>query len=158
MMELRGDRLVLREVTDSDVALLQEIAETPEVAKWWGPVDEFHDMLVITLHGEVIGAIQYDEVEDPMYRSAGIDIFLSPAKHGLGYGQEAIRILARWLIEERGHHRLTIDPAVHNEKAIRSYERVGFRRVGIMRAYERDPLTKRFHDGLLMDLLAEEFA
>ncbi|MDF2709219.1 GNAT family protein [Nonomuraea muscovyensis] len=155
-MELRGDRLVLRDAVEGDVARLREILETPEVAKWWGPVDEFDDMLAITRGGEVIGAIQYEEVEDPMYRSAGIDIFLDPRCHGQGYGQEAIRILARWLIEECGHHRLTIDPAAHNETAIRAYERVGFRRVGIMRAYERDPGTKRFHDGLLMDLLADE--
>ncbi|MEU8250365.1 GNAT family protein [Nonomuraea sp. NPDC048916] len=147
---------MLRDTADDDVARLREIAEAPDVAKWWGPVDEFDDMLAITLDGEVIGAIQYEEIDDPMYRSAGIDIFLGPAWHGRGYGQEAIRVLARWLIGERGHHRLTIDPAAHNEVAIRAYERVGFRRVGIMRAYERDPVTKRFHDGLLMDLLADE--
>jgi aminoglycoside 6'-N-acetyltransferase len=156
MMELRGDRLVLRNAVDNDVARLREILETPEVAKWWGPVDEFDDMLAITLEGQVIGAIQYEEIEDPMYRSAGIDIFLDPRWHGRGYGQEAIRTLARWLIEARGHHRLTIDPAAHNETAIKAYERVGFRRVGIMRQYERDPVSERFHDGLLMDLLADE--
>ncbi|WP_113700177.1 GNAT family N-acetyltransferase [Nonomuraea lactucae] len=155
-MKLRGDRLVLRDAGECDVARLREIVETPEVAKWWGPVEEFDEMLAITLAGEVIGAIQYEEVEDPMYRSAGIDIFLGAAWHGHGYGQEAIRILARWLIEERGHHRLTIDPAAHNETAIKAYERVGFRRVGIMRAYERDPASQEFHDGLLMDLLAGE--
>ena len=55
----------------------------------------------------------------------------------------------------RGHHRLTIDPAADNAKAIRSYERVGFRPVGIMRRYERG-LDGTWHDGLLMDLLAGE--
>ena len=59
------------------------------------------------------------------------------------------------LFEERGHHRLTIDPAAANERAIRAYERVGFRRVGIMRAYERGP-DGVWHDGLLMDLLRGE--
>ena len=113
-------------------------------------------MLAITVGGEVIGAIQYEEVEDPMYHSAGIDIFLGPQWHGRGFGQEAVRTLARWLIEERGHHRLTIDPAAHNTVAINAYERVGFRRVGIMRAYERNPVTGEFHDGLSMDLLAGE--
>ena len=36
--------------------------------------------------------------------------------------------LTRYLIEERGHHRLTIDPAAANERAIRAYEKAGFRR------------------------------
>ena len=64
-------------------------------------------------------------------------------------------MLARYLIQERGHHRLTIDPAVDNAAAIRAYEKVGFRAVGVMRSYERGP-DGTFHDGLLMELLAGE--
>ena len=105
---------------------------------------------------EVVGAIQYHEKNEPMYRHAGIDIFLSTSRHGQGLGTEAIRVLARYLFEERSHHRLTIDPAADNTVAIRAYERVGFRRVGIMRKYERGP-DGVWHDGLLMDMLQEEF-
>ena len=50
---------------------------------------------------------------------------------------------------------MSIDPAAANERAIRAYERVGFRRVGVMRAYERGP-DGTWHDGLLMDLLRDE--
>ena len=42
------------------------------------------------------------------------------------------------LVRDRGHHRLTIDPAAENAAAIRCYERAGFRRVGVMREYWRD--------------------
>jgi aminoglycoside 6'-N-acetyltransferase len=42
-----------------------------------------------------------------------------------------------------------------NERAIRSYARVGFRPVGIMRRAERAP-DGRWRDALVMDLLAEE--
>ena len=42
-----------------------------------------------------------------------------------------------------------------NERAIRAYERVGFKRVGIMRRYERG-VDGEWHDGLLLDLLPEE--
>ena len=54
---------------------------------------------------------------------------------------------------ERGHHRLTIDPAAANERAIGAYASLGFKPVGIMRRYERGR-DGSFHDGLLMDLLA----
>lgn len=63
--------------------------------------------------------------------------------------------LARHLVDDRGHRRITIDPAAENLRAIRSYECVGFEPVGRMRAYCRKP-DGRWVDGLLMDLLAEE--
>ncbi len=65
-------------------------------------------------------------------------------------------MLVRHLIEERGHHRLTIDPAAANERAIRCYEAVGFERVGIMRQYERTD-DGSWHDGLLLELLADDW-
>ena len=83
------------------------------------------------------------------------ELYVVPARRGQGLGPEAISVL-RYLFEERGYHRLTIDPAVENERAVRAYERVGFRRVGIMRQYERGR-DGTWHDSLLMDLLASEF-
>jgi aminoglycoside 6'-N-acetyltransferase len=80
---------------------------------------------------------------------------LTSARHGQGLGTEAIRVLARHLFTDRGHHRLSIDPAAHNQAAIRAYERVGFRRVGVLRRYELGP-DGTWHDGLLMDMLAED--
>jgi aminoglycoside 6'-N-acetyltransferase len=50
---------------------------------------------------------------------------------------------------------LTIDPALANEPAIRAYEAVGFKRVGVLRRYWRDP-EGVWQDGLLLDLLADE--
>ena len=111
--------------------------------------------LAIEVDGVVVGAVQYGEEEDPMYRNATIDVYLTASRHGDGLGSEAVLVLARYLIEERGHHRLTIDPAAGNRAAIRAYEKVGFRRVGVMRSYERGP-DGTFHDGLLMEMLADE--
>lgn len=121
-------------------------------------MDEFvadEHTFVIEVDDEVIGAAQFGEVDDPMYRSASIDLYLTTPRHGQGLGSEVVRILARHLIEERGHHRLTIDPAADNAPAIRAYEKVGFRPVGIMRDYEQGP-DGTFHDGLLMEMLASE--
>ena len=66
-----------------------------------------------------------------------------------------VQSLARYLLEVRGHHRLTIDPAADNARAIRTYEKVGFKPVGVMRMYERGS-DGTYHDGLLMDMLAGE--
>ncbi len=66
-----------------------------------------------------------------------------------------MRLLATFLFERRGHHRITIDPAAANQRAIRCYAKAGFRPVGLMRQYERGA-DGHFHDGLLMDLLRSD--
>ena len=162
---MRGERVVLRLVRAGDEAKLLEIFSDATVSRWWGdPHDALEDAMVndeenthylIEVEGEPVGMVQSYEESDPMYRHAGIDIALRAPWQGKGLGPDAIRVLARFLIGERGHHRLIIDPAAHNTNAIRAYERVGFQAVGVMRKYERAP-DGTWHDGLLMDMLAEE--
>src|SRR5262249_40352490 len=110
---------------------------------------------VIEYEERVVGAIQWSAETEPDYRHASIDIYLDPSVHGRGLGTDAVRTLARHLVTAEGHHRITIDPAVDNEAATRSYAKVGFRPVGVMRRYERGP-DGTWHDNLLMDLLADE--
>lgn len=157
-MELRGDKVVLRPVTDDDAEILERVVREPEVAAWWSPPDSYEDMLAVIFEGEVIGAVQFDEETDSEFRHASIDIFLTAGCHGKGLGADTVRTLARWLVQDRGHHRLTIDPAAANTAAIRCYSKIGFKPVGVMRAYERDHCTGAWRDGLLMDLLADELA
>jgi aminoglycoside 6'-N-acetyltransferase len=162
---LRGERVILRPVADVDRPRLRSILAEPEVARWWAldgavsndgeAADDDEVRLAIELDGEVVGAIQYGEEDDPDYRHASVDIYLTTAVHGQGVGPDAIRTLARHLFDERGHHRLTIDPAATNARAIAAYGKVGFKPVGIMRQYERGP-GGTWHDGLLMDLLRDE--
>ena len=165
MAVLTGERVLLAPVTAEHVPALLRIRVTAEVLVRWGdPGDEpdwpFDDpetvCFAVIVDDEVLGLVQYGVETDPSYRHASIDIFLDPAVHGRGLGRDAVRTLARHLIDGRGHHRLVIDPAADNETAIRAYEAVGFRRVGVMRAYERDADGKGWHDGLLMELLAGE--
>jgi aminoglycoside 6'-N-acetyltransferase len=165
MLVLRGERVLLRPGRPEDAEGLVRIRNEPGVARRWGSADieeeisegfiSADDGFVIEVDGEVIGAIQYHEEDEPTYRHAGMDIFLTASRHGEGFGTEALKVLARHLFEERGHHRLTIDPAADNAAAIRAYEKVGFRAVGIMRNYERGP-DGVWHDGLLMDMLKED--
>ena len=162
---LAGKRVLLRRLESNDRFALRAILAEPEVARWWAPrgPDEAVDGLfepdeivyAIEVDGVVAGAIEYSEENTPDYRHAGIDIFLGTAFQGRRLGADAIRTMARYLIDERGHHRLTIDPATTNERAIRAYERVGFRSVGVMRGYERGS-EGAWHDGLLMDMMAAE--
>jgi aminoglycoside 6'-N-acetyltransferase len=166
-MEIRGPRVTLRPVVADDIGGLAAILVTPEVARWWPAYDRARveaeylvaedDVIVwaIILGERLVGLIQASEENEPEFRHAGIDLFLDPAVHGQGLGPEAIRIVARHLIEDRGHHRLTIDPAADNTAAIHAYAKVGFQPVGRLRRYQRFP-DGSWRDGLLMELLAEE--
>lgn len=162
---LRGEVVLLLPVDADHLAELRRILATPEVQRRWGvpaPDWPFDDPLAavftILVDGAVRGMVQFTEETDPGYRHASIDVFVDPEVHGRGIGRDAVRTLARHLIGDRGHHRITIDPALDNEPAIRCYAAVGFRPVGVMRRYERDAEGGGWHDGLLMDLLAEELA
>lgn len=163
-----GPRVVLRPGRPGDEPALRAVFDAPEVAHWWPDEtdakiadkvanrDEGEDIWMVEVDGRVVGLIQAYEEDDPMYRHAGIDIVLHPDVHGQGIGPEAIRVLARHLFRERGHHRIVIDPNAANAHAIHAYEKVGFRRVGVLRQYEWHA-DRGWTDGVLMDLLREEF-
>jgi aminoglycoside 6'-N-acetyltransferase len=130
---LRGERLVLRPLVEQDLDALLDILAEPEVARWWGPQAEQPDReellgpearFAIVVDAAVAGWLACEENGDPMYRSVGLDIFLTTPLHGQGLGREALR--------------LAIAP------------------VGRMRDYELGA-DGTWHDGLLMDLLADEF-
>jgi aminoglycoside 6'-N-acetyltransferase len=169
VVELHGERVVLRPLAEADVAPLAELGSDPEVARWWPGLTREHLLakarregeeadvtpFAIVAGGEVAGLIQHWEETDEDFRHAGIDIFLGTPFHGDGLGTDAVRTLARHLVRDLGFHRVVIDPAAANERAVRAYEKAGFRRVGVMREYWRDP-DGVWQDGVLLDLLASE--
>ncbi len=158
--------VTLRTATVEDIPTLAAIRAAPEVyARWSGDdlaaeiasdlAEEGLELLAIEHEGRVVGMIQWSAEDDPKYRHAGMDLFLDPSVHGRGLGADAIRALSRYLIDDLGHHRLVIDPAADNVAAIKCYAKAGFKPVGVMRRYERGN-DGTWHDGLLMDLLADE--
>src|SRR5712692_9057483 len=162
---LHGERVTLRPLTEDDVGRLAEIVAAPGVREWWGmpdPPEREREGLrndgaafAVEVDGELAGWLGFNQESEPDYRHASLDIALAPPHQNRGLGPEALRTVISWLAEDRGHHRFTIDPALENERAIRAYSKVGFRAVGIMRSAERFA-DGRWHDSLLMDLLADE--
>lgn len=161
---LHGPRVTLRPVRGDDAAALLALLTEPSVARWWHEwdaarvqrdlieQDEEH-VLVIEVGGELAGLLLVYEEPDE-YKHAALDVSLAGAHQGQGLGPEALRLVITHLIEQRGHHRFTIDPAAHNDNAIRAYAKLGFKPVGVLRRYELG--AGGWHDGLLMDLLADE--
>jgi aminoglycoside 6'-N-acetyltransferase len=159
---LKGARVRVVPLAPEHHERLSELRREPGVLRWWQePRDDFLadeagvSKHAVLLDGNVIGFVQWHEETDPMYRHAGVDLFLDPAFHGQGLGTEVVRLVCAHLIDERGFHRIVIDPEAANEAAIACYRNVGFRPVGVMRRYQRDRFGE-WQDGLLMDLLAED--
>jgi len=157
---LHGELATLRPATSHDIPALLAILDEPEVARWWRRAewervdDDDVVTFAVVVDDEVVGCIQYGEETDPDYRSAAVDVFISARRHGQGVGTDALRTLVGHLVGDRGHHRLTVDPAVVNARAIHVYEKLGFRRVGVLRCYERGE-DGVWHDALLMDYVVE---
>ena len=162
---LRGARVLLRPVREDDAVALLALLTEPSVAEWWQEwdakrvseliADREEPALAIEVGGELVGVLLLGEETFWMYRHASLDIAIATEHQGKGLGPEALRLAISHLIEERGHHRFTIDPAAANERAIKAYSRLGFKPVGILRRHELHP-DGEWHDGLLMDLLADE--
>jgi aminoglycoside 6'-N-acetyltransferase len=156
---LRGRAVVLRPLEPDDVPVLRRIRATDEVVRWWGtpdddfPPDDGDPRFTVLVGGEVAGMIQYYEEPDPDARSADVDVFLDPRHHGKGHGTDAMRTIVRHLVEERGHHRVTLSTDPRNERAVRCYEKAGFEPVGITRSSRWDDLSRSWVDELLMDLV-----
>ena len=102
VVELRGDRVVLRPLAEADVARLVELGADPEVARWWPGLTHEHVLekargedndvgFAIVVEGEVAGLIQHYEEPDADYRHAGIDLFLGVPYHDRGFGTDAVR-------------------------------------------------------------------
>jgi aminoglycoside 6'-N-acetyltransferase len=157
---LKTERLVLRPAHAEDLPELLRIIQAPGAVEWWGDYegqeddDELLSGYAILLEDQVIGWLGHEEESAVKFPSVGLDIMLDPAHHGHGYGPEALRAVVDHFVAA-GHHRFTIDPSVDNAKAIRAYEKTGFKRIGIAR--EAEQLTgDKWSDGLLMDLIARD--
>lgn len=83
----------------------------------------------------------------PDERAYGIDIWIGePTLWGQGLGTRAVRTMLRYLFEERGATTVALTTFSWNERAIRCYERAGFRKMRLLRGSE-------MHEGALQDEL-----
>ena len=75
---------------------------------------------------------------------------------GNGYGTEATRLVLDYAFTMLGLHNVMLRVFSYNERAIRAYERAGFREIGRRREAQR--VGDRAYDVVFMDCLAADFA
>jgi aminoglycoside 6'-N-acetyltransferase len=136
-----------RAATESDLPLLRQWLETPEVTRWWGDPQEQEallredldeprmTMLIVSLDGRPFAYAQHCGVDDwpqphlahlpPACRA--VDAFIGePELLGRGHGSAFLRLLAGELVAA-GAPVVVIDPDADNLRARRAYAKAGFR-------------------------------
>lgn len=130
--------IVVRPVCADDYRTLCTWFADASFVEWWGgktkPAQEVADKymgnkpnirsFIIEHYAVPMGYLQDWRVDD---ETAGIDIVLLPASQNQGIGTAVLRMHAESLIAD-GWKNVGIDPLVQNVRAIRSYEKAGFRR------------------------------
>lgn len=172
--ELSTARLLLRRPRPSDIDDRTALGRDPGIYRMLGAdvsglpsftrenAVMWHDSIathpaawVIEGEGRAIGEILITNPVDTDLRASLAIGILDPAMLGKGLGTEAISAVAGFCFGDLGLHRLSIRVLAYNERAIRSYEKVGFVREGVERESAR--IGDCFEDDVLMGLLARDF-
>lgn len=92
---------------------------------------------------------------DTHHRSAHIGLGLLPASRGKGHGTDVVAVLCHYAFVVRGLQRLQIETLSDNAAMLRSAERNGFVREGVLRSSAW--VLGEFLDEVLLGLLARDW-
>lgn len=111
--------------------------------------------IILKETGDYVGEVVLNEI-DWDNQSANMRIALAGKNwFGKGMGTEAIQLILDFGFNALNLHRIELEVYEFNPRAIRVYEKVGFKREGI----RRDALfwDGKFYDAILMSILKSEF-
>lgn len=162
---LVGPLVTLRGPQTADLEPLVAILDEPEVSLWWVGytpqrvqaefIDAADGTRIIEVGGETAGAMFVLRSDDPEYPTTVMHLFIGTRFRGRRIGEEALALAIGAEFAD-GVTRVTLDPNVNNAGAIRSYERLGFRRIGVLRDYQVRP-GGHLEDAMFLDLTRSDF-
>lgn len=170
----KAEAIVLKPVGPEHYALLREWLEKPHVQEWWGDPEEelgfIKDMVegrdttrpfILEFEGRDIGYMQYWFVADNRSPAlvaehpwltelpadaVGVDITIGEEKLvSRGIGSAAVTAMIS-LLRSLGHETIIIDPDPANKRAIRAYEKAGFRPIPQLEGRTSDVLLMQHHE------------
>jgi RimJ/RimL family protein N-acetyltransferase len=157
-MSARIPAISFRPLQPADLCLLHEWLSRPHVAEWWSPTPSFEEVeqefgplmdessttrpYIVLFDGTPSGYIQsyvamgsgdgwWEDERDPGVR--GIDQFLAhPEQLGQGFGTAMVRAFVQYLFADPAVTRIQTDPSPENSRAVRCYEKAGFRATAVV--------------------------
>jgi RimJ/RimL family protein N-acetyltransferase len=172
---LIGNSVWLRPVEISDAQLIQKWHNDPELRKLAGAPrlvstltdeeediknasksdDEVYLMIVKKEDDKSVGFIRLNGLSS-FERRVWLRISIgNKASWGKGYGSDAMRYVLKWLFYEMNIHRVELETYSTNERALKFFEYIGFKREGIRR--EAHFANGRYYDIVCFGLLRGEF-
>jgi len=110
--------------------------------------------VIETKDGTLIGDIMYRWYRADV-RSVYTGIFIGEKEYwGQGYGTEAIKLFLRYLFVDKQLHKVAVTVSDFNKRAIRAYEKCGFRKDGVLR--DNAIVNGKFIDHIVMSILEDE--
>lgn len=176
-MELKGKRIKIRPIEKEDLPIvikwwndsevmyyaddnpmphktLNQLIEEYEKEKneWAKYMERF---VIETKDGKLIGDILYHSYRSDI-KSAIFGIFIGEKDcWGKGYGTEATRLFLKYLFENKGLHKVWLTVSDFNQRAIRCFEKCGFRRDGILR--DQAIINGKFINHIVMSILRDKY-
>ncbi|MFD0685104.1 GNAT family N-acetyltransferase [Actinomadura fibrosa] len=173
---LRGSKVGLRARHEEDIPILHaelydDVVNTSRaVGQPWRPITPGSKDGQFVVDDKAQGLASFSVVDldsgalvgtatlwgiDNHNRSAHIGLGLLPSARGKGYGTDVVAVLCHYGFVVRGLHRLQIETLSDNTAMLRSAERNGFVREGVMRASAW--VMGEFLDEVLLGLLVEDW-
>ena len=170
---LEGERVRLRPVEERDLRHFVRWLADREVTRWLAHLDaaptleeerEWYedkradpdDVLwaIESLDGRLAGTVELRIA--PRQRRAEMGIAIQDkSQWDLGYGTEAVRLVADYAFGELGLNRVELTVDEENARAIRCYEKCGFQREGLLRQHRL--VDGEFGNTLVMSVLAGDW-
>lgn len=171
---LSGEKVYLRPVESGDFPMLYQWANDPETRGLTGEirsssytaVQEFYEKgqkemdrvwlaVVVRATQQVIGETGLLRMF-PAWRTTDWSLIIGEkAARGQGYGSEAARLILNYAFGHQNFHRVAIGVVGFNTRALRFYERLGFKREGAQ--HDGYYYAHRYHDFVMLRLLDHEF-
>jgi len=171
---LIGKRVYLRAIEKEDLIHVRKWSNDPEIRRLTGEVTSMSQVdankfleraysdntrewfvIVIKENDRVIGEAGLLRMFHA-WRTTDISIIIGEKDvWGKGYGTEAILLLIDYAFRRLNFHRVAIGVVGFNEKAIRFWEKIGFKKEGIQR--DGYSYNHKYYDFVMMSILEDEF-
>jgi RimJ/RimL family protein N-acetyltransferase len=169
---MKGERVILRPLERGDLERCVRWINDPDVTRYLGKTfpfsfyqeekwfekmseDKNTKIFAIEVDGTHIGTIGLHDM-NRKDNNVDLGILIGEKEYwGKGCGTDAIKTLLRFVFHQMNFHRVYLTVYDFNKRAIRCYEKCGFKTEVVMRQwYFADG---EYHDTHLMGILEEEF-